>query len=198
MQSRKRKCIHYEELVDESLLLSQERGKARRRLARLGFYTTAPLQTVMDDASSRGMINKATALSNLFRTAVSYSNMTSEQLSTVRQDGIVDESIVFSALWQREALERLLYSSIICRSLSPIESGGPSSSSTYDEPFAALDEYFDVNHSKELEKRRRKLLGIPKFRLRFSVQITSPHEDKSWIMDHDDVKDNSNIIQHVS
>lgn len=198
VRSRKRKRIPSEELAEESPSLSQERGKARQRLARLSFSATVPFQTLVADASSGGVIDKATVLSYLLRTTVSYSNMTFEQLSTVRHDGIVDESIVFRALWQRKALERLLYSSNVTRSLSSNESGGPSSSSTPDDRFTALDGYFDVNDCKELEERRRILIGIPKFRFRFSVHITSPYEDRSWIMDQGEAKDNNNDLHHVS
>ncbi|KAI8388827.1 uncharacterized protein BYT42DRAFT_528925 [Radiomyces spectabilis] len=89
--------------------------------------------------------------------------MTFDQLTTVRQDGIVDESIVFRALWQREALERLMF---------------PQGAT--EERNAALDEYFDVDQSDHQERRRRLLLGTPRFRFRASVHITAPSVENEW------------------
>ncbi|KAI9309029.1 hypothetical protein BJ944DRAFT_155069 [Cunninghamella echinulata] len=92
--------------------------------------------------------------------------MTFDQLSIVRQDGIVDESIVFRALWQREALERVLF---------PFKNKQIGM-----ERQAALDEYFDVDGSDSHERRRRILLGVPRYRFSTSVQLTSPMHDNGW------------------
>ncbi|KAI8982572.1 hypothetical protein BDB01DRAFT_723553 [Pilobolus umbonatus] len=88
--------------------------------------------------------------------------MTFDQLTTVRQDGIVQEEIVFRALWQREALERVLF---------PLKGEKRS---------AALDEYFDVDSSDVHEKRRRILLGRPRFRFRSSVYLSPPSVENGW------------------
>ncbi|ORZ08724.1 hypothetical protein BCR42DRAFT_382511 [Absidia repens] len=81
--------------------------------------------------------------------------MTFEQLSIVRQDGIVDEGIVFKALWQREALERLLF---------PFN-------------YQQSQQAVDFNGLEDHEMDRQVLLGAPQFRFSASVCLTLPNED---------------------
>lgn len=167
VRSRKRKRIPSQELMD-----NQATPAPRQQLKRLSYSSTVPFEQLMADAPSGGVIDKASVLSHLLRTTVNYSNMTFDQLTTVRQDRIVDESIVFRALWQREALERLLYPLFRSRADRRQQSE--------EERNAALDEYFDVDQSKEQERRRRILLGTPKFRFRASVKISPPSTENGW------------------
>ncbi|CAO3645007.1 unnamed protein product [Cunninghamella echinulata] len=251
--SKKRKRIPSEELVDElndsnsnkdnddndaistssSSSTSNQQQQQPRKIARLSFSARIPFEKLVADASSGGVIDKATIISYLLRTTVIYSNMTFDQLSIVRQDGIVDESIVFRALWQREALERVLFpfsfqqsqsrviassppltdpASINSNNQSPIITTTNTSTSIHKkttiiprygkldatlnnsnnnkdtqenkqigmERQAALDEYFDVDGSDSHERRRRILLGVPRYRFSTSVQLTSPIHDNSW------------------
>ncbi|CAO3652677.1 unnamed protein product [Mucor hiemalis] len=186
VRSRKRKRIPSEELEDITL-------DEAKKLNRLSFTALVPFEKLVADASSGGVIDKATVLSYLLRTTVNYSNMTFDQLTSVRQDGIVDEGIVFRALWQREALERVLFPLTYHqqtqeqdeqenerRRASSIESN--TTHSRYDEDRVdALNEYFDVDDSDAQEKRRRLLLGTPRFRFRSSVVITPPEvEENGW------------------
>lgn len=188
VRSRKRKRIPSEELEDITTL-----NETTKKLNRLSFTALVPFEKLVADASSGGVIDKATVLSYLLRTTVNYSNMTFDQLTAVRQDGIVDEGIVFRALWQREALERVLFPLTYHqqtqeqdeqenerRRASSIESG--STHGKYDEDRVdALNEYFDVDDSDAQEKRRRLLLGTPRFRFRSSVVITPPEiEENGW------------------
>lgn len=190
VRSRKRKRIPSEDLEDPASLL-----QIQPRLNRLSFTALVPFEKLMADASSGGVIDKATVLSYLLRTTVNYSNMTFEQLTSVRQDGIVDEGIVFRALWQREALERVLFPLTFhyqTQEQRRIENNNTSvlktvqenpevnDSDMVEERNAALDEYFDVDHSDAQEKRRRLLLGTPRFRFRSSVYITAPSEENGW------------------
>ncbi|KAI9472160.1 MAG: hypothetical protein EXX96DRAFT_583086 [Benjaminiella poitrasii] len=165
-----------------------QKAQKHHQLSRLSFSALVPFEKLMADASSGGVIDKATVLSYLLRTTVNYSNMTFEQLTSVRQDGIVDEGIVFRALWQREALERVLFPTTYHaqtqeqqennhqrRQLTPSEN---------DERTAALNEYFDVDNSDAQEKRRRLLLGTPRFRFRSSVFISPPSIENGWECEH--------------
>ncbi|KAI9022346.1 hypothetical protein CLU79DRAFT_702460 [Phycomyces nitens] len=92
--------------------------------------------------------------------------MTFDQLTTVRHDKIVNEEIVFRALWQREALERIIF---------PFH--------FHQDRNKALNEYFDVDDTVDQERRRRILLGTPRFRFRESIHITPPTLDNGWILD---------------
>ncbi|KAI8089775.1 uncharacterized protein BX664DRAFT_333860 [Halteromyces radiatus] len=209
--SQKRKRIPSEELIDIPINrndTSQKKstsGHKQQRLSRLSFSACVPFERLVADASSGGVIDKATILSYLLRTTVNYSNMTFDQLSIVREDGIVDESIVFRALWQREALERLLFpfnyqQSQSMLSSSPIPSVEVSTLSDQNneeqdaiprfgklnsgneqqskgERRVALDEYFDVDNSDDQERRRRILLGSPRFRFCATVQMILPSDD---------------------
>ncbi|KAI9022347.1 hypothetical protein CLU79DRAFT_702407 [Phycomyces nitens] len=94
--------------------------------------------------------------------------MTFDQLTTVRHDKIVNEEIVFRALWQREALERIIFP-FHFQSSQPIPSG--------ENRNKALNEYFDVDDTVDQERRRRILLGTPRFRFRESIHITPPTLD---------------------
>ncbi|KAI9316299.1 hypothetical protein BX666DRAFT_1859444 [Dichotomocladium elegans] len=100
--------------------------------------------------------------------------MTFDQLTTVRHDGIVDESIVFRALWQRVALRRLFF-----------PESHPASQAE-DEPYelaeqrAALNDYFDVDDSDEKEQRRKILLGSPKYRFCTSIRVPRPCLENGW------------------
>ncbi|RCI02247.1 hypothetical protein CU098_001145, partial [Rhizopus stolonifer] len=155
VRSRKRRRIPSQELENDIV--------KQPRLNRLSFSALVPFQKLVADATSGDVIDKATVLSYLLRTTVNYSNMTFDQLTCVRQDGIVDEGIVFRALWQREALERVLFPLTCHQQSQTIEEDDQ------DDPARseALDEYFDVKGS-ESEKRRILLLGTPKFRFRTS------------------------------
>ncbi|CAO3701992.1 unnamed protein product [Rhizopus stolonifer] len=133
----KRRRIGSEELASAS----QDQGN------RLSFTALVPFETLVADASSGGVIDKAT-------------------LSDVRRDGIVDETIVFRALWQREALERVLYPYYTAAALS-----------------VALNEYFDVDPSDL--KRKKILLGTPRFRFCGSVKLSSPSEENGWTVEKD-------------
>ncbi|CAO3644125.1 unnamed protein product [Cunninghamella blakesleeana] len=217
---------------DEGGLITSSTNLHPRKISRISFSARIPFEKLVADASSGGVIDKATIISYLLRTTVIYSNMTFDQLSIVRQDGIVDESIVFRALWQREALERLLFPFNFQQSqyqkaspsslASQLIDTPPTSSSLLSfnasnkaiakkssatiiprygkmdtvighdytpensqhigkERQAALDEYFDVDDANHHERRRRILLGVPKYRFCTSVQLKSPlHDDDGW------------------
>ncbi|KAI8380717.1 hypothetical protein BD560DRAFT_386908 [Blakeslea trispora] len=181
VRSRKRRRIPSQELEDSAELFSPKQP----RLNRLSFSALVPFQKLLADATSGDIIDKATVLSYLLRTTVNYSNMSFDQLTCVRQDGIVDEGIVFRALWQREALERVLFPTTYhqqtqlqsSRSNSPI----PATIRGDDqERSEALNEYFDVDQSEAQEKRRILLLGTPKFRFRSSVYLDPPSVENGW------------------
>jgi hypothetical protein len=106
--------------------------------------------------------------------------MTFDQLTTVRQDGIVPEELVFRALWQREALERVLFPLTYQVHEQTQENQHKNKS---DDRSAALDEYFDVDSSDAQEKRRRLLLGTPRFRFKSSVTISPPSVENGWECD---------------
>ncbi|KAG2231456.1 hypothetical protein INT48_007529 [Thamnidium elegans] len=172
VRARKRKRIPSEDLEDPVLHVPN--------LNRLSFTALVPFEKLVADASSGGVIDKATVLSYLLKTTVNYSNMTFDQLTNVRQDGIVDEGIVFRALWQREALERVLFPLTYHQQTQeqipihrPILNDGDRS--------AALNEYFDVDDSDAQENRRRLLLGTPRFRFRTSLFISPPTEENGWV-----------------
>ncbi|KAI9364746.1 hypothetical protein BD770DRAFT_378909 [Pilaira anomala] len=149
-------------------------------LNRLSFTALVPFEKLVADASSGGVIDKATVLSYLLRTTVNYSNMTFDQLTSVRQDGIVDEGIVFRALWQREALERVLFP-LTYHQQTQEQVQVPQKSIIQDgDRSAALNEYFDVDDSDAQESRRRLLLGTPRFRFCSSVFISPPSEENGW------------------
>jgi hypothetical protein len=180
---QKRKRIPSEELVS----INGDRQLKHQRLTRLSFSACIPFKELVSDASSGGVIDKATILSYLLRTTVNYSNMTFDQLAIVRQDGIVDESIVFRALWQREALERLLYPFNYQQSQAPISppqtqtaSADKRGAKQQEAVGAALDEYFDV--ADQDDRRRRILLGSPRFRFCASVDVALPwgDNDDGW------------------
>lgn len=181
VRSRKRKRIPSEDLEDSSDLQHHQKP----HLNRLSFTALVPFEKLVADASSGGVIDKATVLSYLLRTTVNYSNMTFDQLTSVRQDGIVDEGIVFRALWQREALERVLFPLTFTQQTQ--ENRHPIPKSLEDDRSAALDEYFDVDHSDAQEKRRRLLLGTPRFRFRSSVFISPPSEENGWICEQKEI-----------
>ncbi|CAO0792980.1 unnamed protein product [Mucor circinelloides] len=182
VRSRKRKRIPSEDLEDISDLQHQ-----RPHLNRLSFTALVPFEKLVADASSGGVIDKATVLSYLLRTTVSYSNMTFDQLTTVRQDGIVDEGIVFRALWQREALERVLFPLTFTQTHQTQENRHPIPKSLEEDRSAALNEYFDVDQSDAQEKRRRLLLGIPRFRFKSSVFISPPSEENGWTCEQKEI-----------
>jgi hypothetical protein len=182
VRSRKRKRIPSEDFS----MLDQEEPSAK--LSRLSFTALVPFEKLVADASSGGVLDKATVLSYLLKTTVNYSNMTFDQLTRVRHDGIVDEGIVFRALWQREALERILYPTTLIEDqqytqtrhlVQDDQSKEPNDDEGQDRS-AALDEYFDVDNSVQQERRRRLLLGTPKFRFCTSLFITRPNEENGW------------------
>ncbi|ORY93819.1 hypothetical protein BCR43DRAFT_443898 [Syncephalastrum racemosum] len=90
--------------------------------------------------------------------------MTFDQLSRVRHDGIVDETVVFRALWQRKAIERILYPE----------------NKFFDSQSDALDHYFDVDSSESQERRRQLLLGIPRYRFSTSIELPVPRVENGW------------------
>ncbi|KAI8140095.1 hypothetical protein BJV82DRAFT_562867 [Fennellomyces sp. T-0311] len=94
--------------------------------------------------------------------------MTFDQLSKVRQDGIVDDDIVFRALWQREAFERLLIPSM-------------RDDQTDEERRAALDDYFDVGDAND--HRRQLLLGTPRYRFCTAVPMTKLGVENGWTLE---------------
>ncbi|ORX53244.1 hypothetical protein DM01DRAFT_1336423 [Hesseltinella vesiculosa] len=197
---RKRKRFSSQDLFND------ENPANKPKLSRLSFSACVPFEKLLADASSGGILDKATILSYLLRTTVNYSNMTFDQLTIVRQDGIVDETIVFRALWQRESLDRLLYPTVHRPSQRPVMkpiSTSPASTSTLTIPttvgkrtssqlsedsddnndserHAALSEYFDVDGaSLDQERRRRLLLGTPRFR--FSASVTVEYPLHGWL-----------------
>ncbi|GAN10369.1 hypothetical protein MAM1_0347c09908 [Mucor ambiguus] len=187
VRSRKRKRIPSEDLEDPSDLQHHQPSN-RPHLNRLSFTALVPFEKLVADASSGGVIDKATVLSYLLRTTVSYSNMTFDQLTTVRQDGIVDEGIVFRALWQREALERVLFPLTLTQSQQTQENRHhPIPKSLEEDRSAALNEYFDVDQSDAQEKRRRLLLGVPRFRFKSSVYISPPSEENGWTCEQKEI-----------
>ncbi|KAI8884550.1 hypothetical protein K501DRAFT_284809 [Backusella circina FSU 941] len=187
VRSRKRKRIPSEDFT----MLDQETPSVK--LSRLSFTALVPFEKLVADASSGGVLDKATVLSYLLKTTVNYSNMTFDQLTRVRHDGIVDEGIVFRALWQREALERILYPTTLNEDqqytqeryliendeMRDIQRDEGDDGEHLDRS-AALDEYFDVDASEKQERRRRLLLGTPKFRFCTSVFITRPNQENGW------------------
>lgn len=178
IKSRKRKRIPSQELLDPSEIINYNNNKNPQQKTRLSFTALVPFETLVADQNSGGVIDKATVLSYLLRSTIIYSNMTFDQLSTVRADGIVDESNVFKALWQREALERLLFPRTHPHHHSSQEQ--QQNSSQHDRS-VALDEYFDVDGSgDEQEKRKRLLLGTPRFRFKASVTMSSPSIENGW------------------
>ncbi|CEP08278.1 hypothetical protein [Parasitella parasitica] len=181
VRSRKRKRIPSEDLGD----VSERPHHQRPHLNRLSFSALVPFEKLLADTSSGGVIDKATVLSYLLRTTVTYSNMTFEQLTSVRQDGIVDEGIVFRALWQREALERVLFPLTYTQQTQ--ENRHPIPKTLEGDRSAALDEYFDVDQSEAQEKRRRLLLGTPRFRFKSSVFISPPSEENNWTCEQKEV-----------
>ncbi|KAI8340103.1 hypothetical protein BC941DRAFT_419398 [Chlamydoabsidia padenii] len=207
LSSQKRKRIPSEELL---VMTDDRQEHKQQRLTRLSFSACVPFKKLVADASSGGVIDKATILSYLLRNTVNYSNMTFDQLSIVRQDGIVDESIVFRALWQREALERLLYpfnyqqsqqlssTQTYCTSIkstsiprfSQLDLDDPSSQQDVSDRRAALNEYFDVGDCDEQEKRRRILLGSPRFRFCASVDLALP-----WNSNDDDDDNGWDVVE---
>lgn len=172
VRERKRKRIPSEDLEDTVSHVPH--------LNRLSFTALVPFEKLVADDSSGGVIDKATVLSYLLKTTVNYSNMTFDQLTSVRHDGIVDEGIVFRALWQRQALERVLFPlTYHQQSQEQIPIHRPVYNDS--DRSAALDEYFDVDDSDAQEKRRRLLLGTPRFRFKTSLFISPPTEANGWV-----------------
>ncbi|KAI9287428.1 hypothetical protein BC943DRAFT_319769 [Umbelopsis sp. AD052] len=119
--------------------------------------------------------DKINALRSLLNDSIIYSNMTFSQLSLVRADGLVEEGTVFRALWQREALERLIFPTV---DLKADKSHDDGSTELIPDRHDALSEYFDVGTNSGLNqtsiaKKKRMLLGTPKFRFGTSIQLTS-------------------------
>ena len=168
IKSRKRKRIPSQELAPIR----------HQRTTRLSFSATVPFQTLIEDASSGGVIDKATVLSYLLRNTINYSNMAFGQLTNVRADGIVDEGIVFRALWQRMALQRIIFPDqhIPSQQLRDAE---------------ALDEYFDVDS----DRRHQILLGTPKYRFCVSIQLPSPNAANGWV--YEEPEPSSQIVETV-
>ncbi|CAO3597221.1 unnamed protein product [Absidia cylindrospora] len=164
-----------------------------RHLSRLSFSSHVPFEQLMEDASSGGVIDKATILSYLLRTTVNYSNMTFEQLSIVRQDGIVDEHIVFKALWQREALERLLFPFSYQQSqqaayFNTSSSISAASSQVATPRFGKTDTDHGMTTaatSDDQERDRQVLLGAPQFRYAASICLKLPKkgDHAGWDVD---------------
>ncbi|KAG0185829.1 hypothetical protein DFQ28_008721 [Apophysomyces sp. BC1034] len=179
VRSRKRKRIPSQELIDSD---PPSYERSRPRLSRVSFSSCVPFEKLVADASSGGVIDKATVLSYLLRTTVNYSNMTFDQLTTVRNDGIVDEGTVFRALWQREALERIMFPFNFQQSqLVGEDEDEDEKEEIHSERSTALNEYFDVDNSENQARRRRILLGVPRFRFRVSVRLTPPSIENGWV-----------------
>ncbi|KAI7872738.1 hypothetical protein BDF14DRAFT_1748333 [Spinellus fusiger] len=180
VRSLKRKRIPSQELVGaETFKLNREVKKVSERIS---FSACVPFEKLKADASSGGVIDKATVLSYLLKTTINYSNMTFDQLTTVRHDGIVEEGVVFRALWQREALERIIFP---LHFLSPSVETVAGPLGDEDDPRherrEALDDYFDVDNTADQEHRRRILLGVPRFRFSASVMITPASTEHGWV-----------------
>jgi hypothetical protein len=123
---------------------------------------------------------KMEILLGLLNEAVIYSNMTFSQLTTVRTDGLVEEGTVFRALWQREALERLMFPTV---DLKADKSHETVSSEISADRHDALSEYFDVGvksglNQTTIAQRRRLLLGTPRFRFGASIQLDTKRKDE--------------------
>lgn len=174
VKARKRKRIPSQELAPPPSSSSIR----HQRTTRLSFSATVPFQTLIEDASSGGVIDKATVLSYLLRNTINYSNMAFGQLTNVRADGIVDEGIVFRALWQRMALQRIIFpdQQVPSQQLRDAE---------------ALDEYFDVDS----DRRHQILLGVPKYRFCVSIQLPSPNVANGWV--YEEPEPSSQIIETV-
>ncbi|KAG2221134.1 hypothetical protein INT45_004443 [Circinella minor] len=187
VRSRKRKRIPSEELLSTSSATDHHRRATK--MARLSFSATVPFESLVADASSGGIIDKATVLSHLLKTTVNYSNMTFDQLTKVRQDGIVDDDIVFRALWQREAFERLLLPTRLNKTDSSDDDDDDDEKDQVDgeERQEALDDYFDVGSGASDDRRRQLLLGTPKYRFCMSVELSSPSHENGWICDACDI-----------
>ncbi|KAF7722939.1 hypothetical protein EC973_002571 [Apophysomyces ossiformis] len=177
VRSRKRKRIPSQELIDAD---TSPYERSRPKLSRISFSSCVPFEKLIADASSGGVIDKATVLSYLLRTTVNYSNMTFDQLTTVRNDGIVDEGTVFRALWQREALERIIFP-FNFRQSQLVKDNEDEKVESHHERSIALNEYFDVDNSESQERRRRILLGMPRFRFRVSMVVTQPSIENGWL-----------------
>lgn len=137
--------------------------------------------------------DKINALRSLLNDSIIYSNMTFSQLSLVRADGLVEEGTVFRALWQREALERLIFPTVDLKADKSHDNG---STELIPDRHDALSEYFDVGANSGLNqtsiaKKKRQLLGTPKFRFGTSIQLTSMRksewkEDMIFLGENDD------------
>ncbi|KAI8885816.1 hypothetical protein K501DRAFT_270405 [Backusella circina FSU 941] len=123
--------------------------------------------------------DKPTALIKLLKTAILYSNMTFKQLSMVREDEIVDEDIIFRALWERETLERIIDPT----SYNLMLSQPPSTD--------------DNNAATVLENGGDKKQISPRFRFTTTVFLTSPKSNNKddWTCQ---VDDNNTILYKQS
>ncbi|KAH8555328.1 hypothetical protein BGW37DRAFT_434734 [Umbelopsis sp. PMI_123] len=106
--------------------------------------------------------------------------MTFSQLSLVRADGLVEEGTVFRALWQREALERLIFPTV---DLKADKSHADGNTASISDRHDALSDYFDIGANSGLNqmaiaKKKRLLLGTPKFRFGTSIQLTSMRKNE--------------------
>ncbi|KAI8344207.1 hypothetical protein BC941DRAFT_408054 [Chlamydoabsidia padenii] len=108
--------------------------------------------------------------------------MSFDQLSTVRQDGVVDEDIVFKALWQREALERQLFPLNYQHNQSSF-----SSQSTLHSTTQIRTQPLDIEKDSNRQPSRlnyhkstannHTLLDPPRFRFKASVCLALPHDN---------------------
>ncbi|KAI9499598.1 hypothetical protein BDB00DRAFT_753133 [Zychaea mexicana] len=102
--------------------------------------------------------------------------MTLDQLTKVHRDGIVDDEIVFRALWQQKQFEQLLLPAM--RGYSYDDDIDEEDS---DERHAALNDFFDVSDSDDY--RRQILLGTAKYRFCMTITLSPPCTENGWIRD---------------
>lgn len=145
---------------------------------------------------------KMEILLSLLNESVIYSNMTFSQLTTVRTDGLVEEGTVFRALWQREALERLMFPTVDLKADKSHETMG---SETPADQHDALSEYFDVGvksglNQTTIAQRRRLLLGTPRFRFGASIQLDTKRKDEwkeEMIFTGQDDEEEADAFEHM-
>ncbi|SAM05807.1 hypothetical protein [Absidia glauca] len=141
---------------------------AKHQLLKLRYSHRIPAKQLSLHTSSGSVIYKTTILSYLLHNTVNYSNMTFEQLSMVRQDGVIDEDLVFKALWQRETLDRQLY---------PLKHSQTSSQPTLPHGKAiATDGTITINSTKYQERPQPALPSSTLFRFNASTRLTLPSD----------------------
>lgn len=143
--------------------------RTKHQLPKLRYSHHIPFKQLSLQFAAGNVINKTAILSYLLHKTVNYSNMTFEQLSMVRQDGVIDEGLVFKALWQREALDRQLYPFKYSKTSSPL-------TLPHDKAIATAGTT-TVNSTNLEETLQPVLLSSPLYRFSASVRLSLPSDD---------------------